>query len=251
MEHHSLRGLGSSQGEHFLLVIGTSSMSHNESPSSDPNYNSNPSTGSFGPVYPNQAPQPQPQPQQQPQFAAQPAPAYAYAAPTAYPQQNSGTSGAMIALISVLVVVLLSLVGAVAYVSLGKDDSVAAADTQPAATTQVAADASSQPNPPVTQTETVVVQDSSGSSGNSGSSRSSGLAGGNLSSAWKGTSSTSDPFVRNVHSAYVRYRNSTGAESGTITAYSPTTGLTYNMWCRPAGSNIKCTGGRNAVVYIG
>ncbi|MBC6797550.1 hypothetical protein HMPREF2657_00985 [Corynebacterium sp. HMSC072B08] len=248
MEHHSLRGLGSSQGEHFLLVIGTSSMSHNEFPSSDPNYNSNPSTGSFGPVYPNQAPQPQPQPQ--PQFAAQPAPTFAYTAP-AYPQQRSGTSGAMIALISVLVVVLLGLVGAVLYVTLSKDDSVTAADTQTAATTQAAADASSQPNPPVTQTETVVVQDSSGSSGNSGSSRSSGLAGGNLSSAWKGTSSTSDPFVRNVHSAYVRYRNSTGAESGTITAYSPTTGLTYNMWCRPAGGNIKCTGGRNAVVYIG
>lgn len=230
-------------------MIGTSSMPYNEFPNSDPNYNSNPSTGSFGPVYPNQASQPQPQPQ--PQFAAQPAPTFAYAAP-AYPQQNSRTSGALIALISVLCVVLLGLIGAVLYVTLGKDDSVTAADTQTAATTQVAADASSQPNPPVTQTETVVVPNSANSGGSAGSSGSSrGLAGGNLSSAWKGTSSTSDPFVRNVHSAYVRYRNSTGAESGTITAYSPTTGLTYNMWCRPSGSNIKCTGGRNAVVYIG
>jgi len=158
----------------------------------------------------------------------------------------------MIALISVLCVVLLGLIGAILYVTLGKDDSATAADTQTAATTQVAADASSQPNPPVTQTETVVVPNSANSGGSAGSSGSSrGLAGGNLSSAWKGTSSTSDPFVRNVHSAYVRYRNSTGAESGTITAYSPTTGLTYNMWCRPAGGNIKCTGGRNAVVYIG
>jgi len=33
-------------------------MSYNEFPSSDPNYNSNPSTGSFGPVYPNQPAQP-------------------------------------------------------------------------------------------------------------------------------------------------------------------------------------------------
>lgn len=56
----------------------------------------------------------------------------------------------MIALISVLCVVLLGLIGAVLFVTLGKDDSVTAADTQPAATTQVAADASSQPNPPVT-----------------------------------------------------------------------------------------------------
>ena len=55
----------------------------------------------------------------------------------------------MIALISVLVVVLLGLVGAVLYVTLSKDDSVTAADTQTAATTQAAADASSQPNPPV------------------------------------------------------------------------------------------------------
>lgn len=228
---------------------------------------SNPETGSFQPIYPNQGQQPpaqqqrqpqqpQPQPQQQPQFMMQPTPTYVYAAPAASPQQNSGTSPAMIALISVLAVVLLGLVGAIFYVTLGKDDATNAASTQAAVNSQgQGQQAQQQPQqiqqPPVTQTETVVVPSSggSGSSGYSDSSRS--LAGGNLSSAWKGTSTTSDPFVRNVHSAYVRYRRNTGAESGTITAYSPTTGLTYDMWCRPSGSNIKCTGGRNAVVYIG
>lgn len=224
-------------------------MSNNEYSSPNPN----PETGSFQPIYPNQA---QPQQPQQPQFVMQPTPAYAYAAPVASPQQKSGTSPAMIALISVLVVVLLGLVGAIFYVALGKDDATNAASTQAAVSSQGQGQqnqqAQQQPQqiqqPPVTQTETVVVPNSGGS-GYSGSS--SGLAGGNLSSAWKGTYSTSDPFVHSVHNAYIRYRNSTGAESGTIRAYSPTTGLTYDMWCRPSGSNIKCTGGRNAVVYIG
>lgn len=233
-------------------------MSNNEFPTSGPNFNSGPPTNAFAPVGPNQMPQGQ----AQSPFSGQPAPGFAYASPTAFPQQKSGTSSLMIALISVLAVVLLGLVGALFYFTMGKNSSVDAASTQaavnsqaqnqqtPAQQTQVQQTQTSQ-QPVVTHTETVVVQNSSGSSGNSGSSRSSGLAGGNLSSAWKGTSSTSDPFVRNVHSAYVRYRNSTGAESGNITAYSPTTRLTYNMWCRPSGSNIKCTGGRNAVVYIG
>ncbi|MDO5030325.1 MAG: hypothetical protein Q4E11_07040 [Corynebacterium sp.] len=225
---------------------------------------SNPETGSFQPIYPNQGQQPpaqQPQPRQQPQqpqFVMQPNPTYAYAAPAAYPQQKSGTSPAIIALISVLVVVLLGLVGAIFYVTLTKDDATNAASTQAAVNSQgqnQGQQTQPQPQqvqqPQVTQTETVVVPSSggSGNSGYSGSSRS--LAGGNLSSAWKGTSTTSDPFVNSVHNAYIRYRNSTGAESGTIRAYSPTTKLTYSMWCRPSGDNIKCTGGRNAVVYIG
>lgn len=75
--------------------------------------------------------------------------------------------------------------------------------------------------------------------------------GGSLSSAWAGSSNTSTAFVNSVHREYVRYRNNTGNTSGTITAYSPTTGQTYTMNCTPNGGNITCRGGNNAVVHIG
>ena len=133
-------------------------------------------------------------------------------------------------LIAFLVLVLVAVVAAALYVSFGKKDTVAAVGSQTS-----------------TVVETAVVPAQGGGGGSSSSAK----AGGSLSSAWAGTSVTSAPFVERVRQAYVAYRNNTGAESGTISAYSPVTGQTYSMWCRPSGANIKCSGGNNAVVIIG
>jgi hypothetical protein len=54
---------------------------------------------------------------------------------------------------------------------------------------------------------------------------------------------TSCPFAENVRAAY----ESSG--SGVLDVYSPTTGLTYRMYCT-SGSPHVCTGGRGASVYF-
>lgn len=60
-----------------------------------------------------------------------------------------------------------------------------------------------------------------------------------------GTSSTSCTFARNVRRDYVQSGRSSGFYS-----YSPVTGKTYWMSC--SGSEpVRCTGGVNAVIYIG
>ncbi|MCW3024428.1 MAG: hypothetical protein JWR30_3750 [Conexibacter sp.] len=58
---------------------------------------------------------------------------------------------------------------------------------------------------------------------------------------------TSCPFAQSVQSAY----NQAPGSSATVTAYSPTTGRTYTMSCRPAGTGITCSGGNNASVTWG
>lgn len=186
--------------------------------------------------------QPQYQEQYQPQYQQQyqPAPPPAYGYQMAAPQEKSGISGAMLGVIAFLVAVLLAVGAAIMYIIFKDSDPVAAAGGQTS-----------------TVVETVVQQAPSdngatdgGTSKSSSGSGSRALAGGDLSNAWPGTSVTTGPFTENVRRAYVDYRNSTGAESGTITAYSPARNLNYDMWCRPEGSKIKCTGGNNAVVYI-
>jgi hypothetical protein len=69
------------------------------------------------------------------------------------------------------------------------------------------------------------------------------------------TQVTSCAFADNVRANYF-YQG-----SGSVLAYSPVTGATYNMWCSPGYvstlnswpwqvSSVRCTGGNNAVVVF-
>lgn len=70
----------------------------------------------------------------------------------------------------------------------------------------------------------------------------SGNCGGSLSA----NSVTTCGFAENVEE---QYYSEIGSGSGTVIAYSPTTGETYSMYCT-AGSPHECTGGNDAAVYF-
>lgn len=74
------------------------------------------------------------------------------------------------------------------------------------------------------------------------SSSGSGNCGGSLSS----NGNTTCGFAANVQQAYFE---EIGSGSGTVFAYSPTTGQSYSMYCT-AGSPHECTGGNDAAVYF-
>jgi hypothetical protein len=75
-----------------------------------------------------------------------------------------------------------------------------------------------------------------------GSAASSGNCGGSLSA----NQNTTCGFAQNVADAYYA---EIGSGSGTVVAYSTTTGQTYSMYCT-AGSPHECTGGNDAAVYF-
>lgn len=77
-----------------------------------------------------------------------------------------------------------------------------------------------------------------GSTSTSGS----GNCGGSLSA----NEHTTCGFAENVENAYFE---EIGSGSGTVIAYSSTTGQTYSMYCT-AGSPHECTGGNDAAVYF-
>lgn len=70
----------------------------------------------------------------------------------------------------------------------------------------------------------------------------SGTCGGSLSA----NGNTTCGFAANVQQAYF---DEIGSGSGTVVAYSPTTGQTYSMYCT-AGSPHECSGGNDAAVYF-
>jgi hypothetical protein len=69
---------------------------------------------------------------------------------------------------------------------------------------------------------------------------------GNCSGSLSANENTTCGFAENVERAYYA---EIGNGSGTIVAYSPTTGETYSMYCT-AGSPHACTGGNDAAVYF-
>lgn len=83
-----------------------------------------------------------------------------------------------------------------------------------------------------------------GSPAPEGGSSSSGS--GNCGGALSANSVTTCGFAENVEEAYYA---EIGSGSGTVIAYSPTTGTTYSMYCT-AGSPHECTGGNDAAVYF-
>jgi len=74
------------------------------------------------------------------------------------------------------------------------------------------------------------------------SSSGSGNCGGSLSA----NGNTTCGFAVNVQQAYFE---EIGSGSGTVVAYSPTTGQAYSMYCT-AGSPHECSGGNDAAVYF-
>lgn len=74
------------------------------------------------------------------------------------------------------------------------------------------------------------------------SSSGSGNCGGSLSA----NGNTTCGFAVNVQQAYF---DEIGSGSGTVVAYSPTTGQSYSMYCT-AGSPHECSGGNDAAVYF-
>jgi len=75
---------------------------------------------------------------------------------------------------------------------------------------------------------------------------SSAAGSGNCSGALSANSNTTCGFAENVEEAYYA---EIGSGSGTVIAYSPTTGQTYSMYCS-SGSPHECTGGNDAAVYF-
>jgi hypothetical protein len=89
---------------------------------------------------------------------------------------------------------------------------------------------------------------SSGSSSSPAASTSSSSSGGGQTSCGGGVTAganTSCAFAMNVAG---EYGSNPGASS--IMAYSPVTGVLYQMNCSPNGAGTVCTGGNNASVYI-
>ena len=85
-------------------------------------------------------------------------------------------------------------------------------------------------------------QSSSGTSGSS--STPAAASGNNCGSGVTAGPNTSCAFAFNVRDAYYE---APGAVA-TVQVYSPTTGRTYTMNCRPSGSGTTCSGGNNASV---
>jgi hypothetical protein len=86
-------------------------------------------------------------------------------------------------------------------------------------------------------------QDRGGSTG-TGSAPSTTVSGTNCGSGVTAGPNTSCPFALNVRSAYLQ---APGLVT-TVRVYSPTTGQTYSMSCRPSGAGTTCSGGNNASV---
>ncbi|CAB0879550.1 hypothetical protein FRC0406_00901 [Corynebacterium diphtheriae] len=74
---------------------------------------------------------------------------------------------------------------------------------------------------------------------------------GNFNNVWIGSSVTSPQFARAVRDAYASNYVATQQLNATLSVHSEVTGLDYSMQCSDNGQFVTCTGGNNAVVYIG
>lgn len=160
--------------------------------------------------------------------------------PSGPPPQNRG-GGGKIALIVILALLLIVGGGALGYflMSGGSDaDSAASAaqstvaQTQPETTTTARGRAEGWSAP--------ASWNKCGGSGDPG----------DLNLYYSGTGVTSCEFAQSVRNEFVRHYNSTDRLEGTINAYSPVTGRSYDMSCTDDGDVVTCRGGNNAVVHI-
>lgn len=182
--------------------------------------------------------------------------------PYPQPQPGNGGNGVVYALVGLLGVLILVVGVLVALLVVGRDgdaDQVAAAgQTQ---TAPAPGELGDGPNPTVANTvrETVTETHRVGGGGDSSGWGSSGQrwSSSNIYArcgrGLAGSSVTSCPFANNV--ADKVFAGNTGARYRTVRAYSPVTKKWYTMSCTLGGfhehnATYKCTGGRNAVVYV-
>jgi serine/threonine protein kinase len=163
-------------------------------------------------------PTPMPPPPPTPQPAPGAYPTYAYSTPPPVPAQQ-GRSGNPTALIVLAVVAVAGIAaGALAAAGAFSGAKTKTIDAATAASAAVSHPARAQQSPVGTSS-----------------------CGGDLSVG----PDTSCPFAKNVEQAYAQ---SAGGENE-VTAYSPTTGISYVMKCT-GGSPHVCTGGKGATVYF-
>lgn len=162
----------------------------------------------------------------------------------------------------ILVVLLLVIVGAAAYVvsGLGSDDpapqTVVVTETPIVEVTpEQAPEPSTEPTPEPSEPTDVPAGRPTAPTLPAGHSpvndaATQNLPGGDLNNVYTGTSTTSPGFALNVRDAFVRYYLDTGELSGQVRATSPATGMTYDVDCTDNGEFVTCTAGENAVIYI-
>ncbi|AWB83660.1 hypothetical protein [Corynebacterium liangguodongii] len=159
-----------------------------------------------------------------------------YQQPYPQPAPSNGGNGAGIALVAALVVLLVALVGAIAYfVGSGTlNTSANSGDAAPVTVIETQTmQRAAQPSPAAAPEPVAPVARNSCPYSNY--------------SAANGV--TSAGFAANVYSAFIRECGNNGGPNVSLTAYSPATGINYNMSCSGSGT-VYCRGGDNAVVKI-
>ncbi|MFC3848993.1 hypothetical protein ACFORJ_02265 [Corynebacterium hansenii] len=169
------------------------------------------------------------------------------------PRQQNGPLYALIALVAVMAVAL----GVVAVMAFGGgfggDDAANVADSGEMQAPPAPRPTAAAPAPEtVTETERVRERERDSGGGPVWGPNAAYQYCGN--GAVTGTSTTSCPFAKKVTDAV--WRANVGASHLTVRAYSPTTNKTYTMNCTLGSmsgrdATYKCTGGNNAVVFVG
>ena len=222
---------------------------------SEPQY-SNPFAGNGG-----QTLQPEyGQPSEQQPGGAYPS-GYAQSAPSGEEPGNGGKA----VLIGVLILAVLLVIAALAYIvffkSSGTDEAAPAqtstaaeatgqAQESAAATTEEAtasseapattSTAKKRPEHPQLPNGAVPVNDAARNNEPAG----------NFNSVYRDSALTTAPFAAVVRDEYVKHYLETRELNATIDAYSPITKITYTMTCADNGEFVTCKGGNNAIVYI-
>ena len=179
-----------------------------------------------------------------------------YPGPSSYQVQTPRNNGWILPVIIVVLLVALIAAGAVIARQAGILTFGAADTEEPVIVTEIviAPEQEKADSPPAAPVEQEVARPSRASLPASAfaanASARAGTPDGNFDNVYTGSSVTSQEFAQQVRVAFVDYHLATGQTAGTITAYSPVTGLSYSMNCSDNGDYVTCTGGNNAVVYI-
>ena len=158
--------------------------------------------------------------------------------PQGFPPNNTGRNNksALVPIVGIISVVLVVVLGVVAYLLLAKDSGDKGSGRQAQQSTAVVTTTVTPTQDTPAQTTPTV---SSPPAGSDPCDNSVGIEVG---------SPTSCAFAANVRSAYLAAGPK--GEARTVTATSPVTGDTYRMSCGPELGIVVCRGGNNAVVHI-
>lgn len=159
----------------------------------------------------------------------------------AYDQGAGGPGSGTVAVVVGAAVVILALIGVLAYLVLGRSGgdgdsagggAVTVTSTAPATVT----DAPLPQTPSRAAAPAAVLEECSDSGDDV------------LPRSGRGTTVTSCPFAEEVRDTYLGAGHRGGAAE--IEASSPVTGVTYSMECAADRDAVVCRGGDNAVVYL-